>query len=75
MLVGLNEEQTMKTLLMFLSVAILSGCGLATFHSEMGGFKTKQKIVEQIKTLKEEVKLLKQENQRFNDRVESEANR
>jgi len=25
--VGLNEEQTMKTLLMFLSVAILSGCG------------------------------------------------
>ena len=65
LLVGLNEEQTMKTLLMFLSVAILSGCGLATFHSEMGGFKTKQKIVEQIKTLKEEVKLLKQENQIF----------
>ena len=65
----------MKTLLMFLSVAFLSGCGLATFHSEMGGLKTQQKIVEQIKTLKEEVKLLKQENQRFNDRVESEANR
>ena len=65
MLVGLNEEQTMKTLLMFLSVAILSGCGLATFHSEMGGFVPQQKIVEQIKTLKEEVKLLKQENQRF----------
>jgi len=59
LLVGLNEEQTMKTLLMFLSVAILSGCG--------GGFVTQQKIVEQIKTLKEEVKLLKQENQRFRE--------
>ena len=56
---GLNEEQTMKMLLMFLSVAILSGCG--------GGFVTQQKIVEQIKTLKEEVKLLKQENQRFRE--------
>ena len=56
---GLNEEQTMKTLLMFLSVAILSGCG--------GGLVTQQKIVEQIKTLKEEVKLLKQENQRFRE--------
>jgi len=57
LLVGLNEEQTMKTLLMFLSVAILSGCG--------GSLVTQQKIVEQIKTLKEEVKLLKQENQIF----------
>ena len=57
----------MKTLLMFLSVAILSGCGVATFYSELVGFKTKQKIVEQIKTLKEEVKLLKQENQRFRE--------
>ena len=57
LLVGLNEEQTMKTLLMFLSVAILSGWG--------GGLVTQQKIVEQIKTLKEEVKLLKQENQIF----------
>ena len=32
LLVGLNEEQAMKMLLMFLSVAILSGCG--------GGFVT-----------------------------------
>ena len=59
LLVGLNEKQTMKTLLMFLSVAILSGCG--------GGLVTQQKIVEQIKTLKEEVKLLKLENQRFRE--------
>ena len=59
MLVGLNEEQTMKTLLMFLSVAILSGCG--------GGLVTQQTMVEQIKTLEEEVKLLKQENQRFRE--------
>ena len=49
----------MKTLLMFLSVAILSGYG--------GGLVTQQKIVEQIKTLQEEVKLLKQENQRFRE--------
>ena len=59
MLVGLNEEQTMKTLLIFLSVGTLSGCG--------SGLVTQQKIVEQIKTLKEEVKLLKQENQRFRE--------
>ena len=59
MLVGLNEEQTMKTLLMFLSVAILSGWG--------GGLVTQQTMVEQIKTLEEEVKLLKQENQRFRE--------
>ena len=52
----------MKTLLMFLSVAILSGCG--------GGLVTQQKMVEQIKTLKEEVKLLKQENQRLQKIVE-----
>ena len=52
----------MKMLLMFLSVAILSGCG--------GGLVTQQKIVEQIKTLEEEVKLLKQENQRLQKIVE-----
>ena len=56
---GLNEEQTMKTLLMFLSVAFLSGCG--------GGLLTQQTMVDQIKTLEEEVKLLKQENQRFRE--------
>ena len=44
---------------MFLSIAVLSGCG--------GGLVTQQKIVEQIKTLQEEVKLLKQENQRFRE--------
>ena len=76
LLVGLNEEQTMKTLLIFLSVAILSGCGLLAERNDYylisvdGGVRvpvTQQKMVEQIKTLKEEVKLLKQENQRFRE--------
>ena len=66
----------MKTLLMFLSVAILSGCGLLAERNDYylisvdGGVRvpvTQQKMVEQIKTLKEEVKLLKQENQRFRE--------